>query len=143
MHGFERMSLFRALALVAGALPEHAHLGTSPMLTSARQVDGNTVTWSERTDVNGQLLSSADLSVQAVVENGKIRSLVYRPGTLVRRADGATSDMTAESAEAALAALVLFGLGLLSLATARSHSRSGSRLRGRLVHHLRGWRPRV
>ena len=83
------------------------------------------------------------LTVQAVVEDGKIRSLVYRPGTLVRGPGHSATEMTPESAATALAALLLFGLGLLSLASARSHHRSGSHLRGRLVRHLRGWRPRV
>ena len=55
----------------------------------------------------------------------------------------AATDMTPESAATALAALVLFGLGLLSLATARPRGGSGSHLRGRLVRHLHGWRPRV
>jgi len=122
---------------------EAAALGSPPVVTSARQVDGTTVSWSERTEVNGQVLSSAELTVQAVVEDGKIRSLVYRPGTLVRGPGRSATDMTPESAATALAALLLFGLGLLSLASARSHHRSGSHLRGRLVRHLRGWRPRV
>jgi hypothetical protein len=127
---------------------QDAGLGSPPILTSARQVDGSTVIWSERTEVNGQVLSSAELTVQAVVEDGKIRSLVYRPGTLVRGPGGglggsAATDMTPESAVTALAALLLFGLGLLSLATARPSHRSGSHLRGRLVRHLHGWRPRV
>ena len=125
---------------------EGAGLGAPPILTSNRTVDGSTVSWSERTEANGQILSSAELTVQAVVQDGKIKSLVYRPGTLVRGPSGgghAATAMSPESATTALAALVLFGLGLLSLATARPCSRSGSQLRGRLVRHLRGWQPRV
>jgi hypothetical protein len=124
---------------------QDAGLSAPPTLTSNRTVDGNTVSWSERTEANGQILSSAELTVQAVVEDGKITSLVYRPGTLVRGPSGghAATDMTPESAATALAALVLFGLGLLSLATARPRGGSGSHLRGRLVRHLHGWRPRV
>ena len=120
-----------------------ASLGSPPALTTVRHVDGTTVTWSERTEANGQVLSSADLTVQAVVQDGKIRSLAYRPGTLARGASSAATEMTPGSAATALAALVLFGLGLLSLATARPRMRSGSNLRGRLVRHLHGWRPRV
>jgi hypothetical protein len=40
-----------------------------------------------------------------------------------------------------LAAVVLLGLGFLSLASVRSHARSGSNLRGRLMRELRHWRP--
>ena len=122
---------------------QSAGLGSPPALTTARQVDGTTVTWSERTEANGQVLSSADLTVEAIVEDGKIRSLVYRPGTLLPGARSAATEMTPESAATTLAALALFGLGLLSLATARPRMRSGSNLRGRLVRHLRAWRPAV
>jgi hypothetical protein len=126
---------------------EGAGLGAPPMLTSNRTVDGSTVSWSERTEVNGQVLSSAELTVQAVVEHGKIKSLVYRPGTLARgpssAAGNAATEMTSESAATALAALVLLELGLLSLASARPCGGSGSHLRGRLVRHLHGWQPRV
>ena len=118
-------------------------LGSLPTLTTVRHIDGTTVTWSERTQTNGQVLSSAELTVEAVVEDGKIKSLVYRPGTLVSGSTSAATEMTPESAATALAALVLFGLGLLSLATARPRMGSGSHLRGRLVRHLYGWRPRV
>jgi hypothetical protein len=126
---------------------EGAGLSAPPTLTSNPTVDGNTVSWSERTEANGQVLSSAELTVQAVIEDGKIKSLVYRPGRLVRSPSGgaghAATEMTPEAAATALAALVLFGLGLLSLATARPRSCSGSHLRGRLVRHLHGWQPRV
>ena len=87
------------------------------------------------------MLSSSELTVQAVVQDGKIQSMVYRPGTLVRDLDLSATEVTPESAVTAVAGLLLFGLGLLSLATARPHVRSGSRQRGRLLSHLRDWRP--
>ena len=40
-----------------------------------------------------------------------------------------------------LVALVLLGLGLLSLATVIPHGRSDSNLRGRLLRDLHHWRP--
>src|SRR3954468_12097961 len=49
---------------------------TAPMLTSNRHVVGNTVSWNERDQ--GQLQSTIDLSVEAFVQEGKIKSLVYR-----------------------------------------------------------------
>lgn len=113
-----------------------ADLQAAPVLTSTRRVVGDTVTWTERTERAGQLLSGSDMTVQAVVRDGKIHSMEYRPGVLVRGAD-LTTEIGPESAAAALLALVLFGLGLLSLATVRPHGRSASTLRGRLIHGLR------
>jgi hypothetical protein len=203
MHGIERMRLFRAVALVAGAflLLVHAAGATgvspcavvdnyerawgqqdfdgalaqlsddavvtvhdprarslasrqqiqeflqytamrgAPILTSACSVVGNTVTWSERPD--SEALNANDLTVQAVVLNGKIQTLVYRPGRLVQ-AQGTPASidkMASESAGLNLAALVLLSLGLLSLATAFPHAHSDSNLRGRLMRDLRHWRP--
>ncbi|HEV7665972.1 MAG TPA: nuclear transport factor 2 family protein [Chloroflexota bacterium] len=112
-----------------------------PILTTNRQIDGNTIIWSERTD--GQLTAAGDLTVQAEIQNGKILSLVYRPGRMIRAAGNPiTGSTTPESAGLALGAVFLFGVGLLSLVTSRSHVNAGSNLRGRLVHDLRHWRPR-
>ncbi|TME99595.1 MAG: hypothetical protein E6I52_15455 [Chloroflexi bacterium] len=120
---------------------ERAGLHSAPTLTSARHLEGNVLTWSERTEGQGQVLSSSEVTVQPVVQDGKIQSMVYRPGTLVRGLDLSATEVTPESAVTAVAGLLLFGLGLLSLATARPHVRSGSRQRGRLLSHLRDWRP--
>jgi hypothetical protein len=73
-----------------------------------RQVDANTVTWSER--IQGQLLSTTEMTFQ-VVEDGKIRSLVYRSGRRVPGPGGLAGTTSPESAGAVLAALVLLGLG--------------------------------
>jgi hypothetical protein len=119
-----------------------ANVQTSPMPTSRPQVDGDTVIWTERTERPDQLLGGTDLTVQAVVHDGKIRWLEYQRGTLVR-SGGPWNDAApdaAPTAAAALAALVLLGVGLLSLATARSRIHSGSLLRGRLHRDLRRWR---
>ena len=111
-----------------------------PILTSTCTIAGNTVSWSERPD--SEALSTNEVTVQAVVQNGKIQSLVYRPGRLVQPSGTppATDKMASESASMNLAALVLLGLGLLSLATAFPHHRSDSNLRGRLMRDLRRWR---
>src|SRR5579859_7584612 len=61
-----------------------AQLQSVPVLTASRRVDGDTVMWSEHTD--GQILNSPDVTVEATIQNGKIQSLVYRPGTLVQSA---------------------------------------------------------
>jgi hypothetical protein len=52
------------------------------MLPSFRQVDGNSIIWIEHT--KSQVLNANDLTVQAVVQNGKIQSLVHRPGKFVK-----------------------------------------------------------
>jgi hypothetical protein len=117
-----------------------ADLQSVPVLTSTRQVDGISVSWSERTERQGQVLGGTDVTVQAIVRDGKIQSLVYRPGTMVRSVDRAGPEVTPESAIMALGALLLLGLGLLSLATVGSHARAGSNLRGRLHHDLHHWR---
>src|SRR5262245_39537130 len=51
----------------------------APSLTSMRHVDGNTVTWTERTAAT-ELNAARDMTVEATVEGGKIQSLAYRPG---------------------------------------------------------------
>jgi hypothetical protein len=117
---------------------ETTHVGTVPMQTSPRQIDGGGMMWSERTD--GQILTATDVTVQATVQNGKIESLVYRPGRLVRGSGQPAASSTPEVAGAALAALLLLGVGLLSLATVRQTVRAGSNLRGRLMTDLRHWR---
>ena len=111
-----------------------------PILTAPCQVAGNTVTWSERPD--REAANTNDLTVQATVLNGKIQSLVYRPGRLVQPATPVSAEkIVTEGAGLNLAALLLLGLGLLSFATLIPHGRSDSNLRGRLLRELRHWRP--
>jgi hypothetical protein len=112
----------------------------APILTAPCQVAGNTVTWSERPD--SEATTTNDLTVQATVLNGKIQSLVYRPGRLVQPATPVSPEkIVTEGAGLNLAALLLLGLGLLSFATVIPHGRSDSNLRGRLLRELRHWRP--
>ena len=113
----------------------------APILTSPCQVAGNTVTWSERPD--SEALNANDVTVQAVVLNGKIQSLVYRPGRLVQTHASPSSDTSSESAFLNLAAVLLLGLGLLSLSTAFPHVKCNSHLSGRLIRELHHWRPRT
>jgi hypothetical protein len=116
---------------------EGAGLQGAPALTMTRQVDANRVTWSER--LEGHILSAAEVTVQAVVEDGKIQSLVYRSGNLVHGPADPVVAATPEWAGAVLAAVALLGLGLLSLASVHSHVRGGSNLRGRLMTDLQLW----
>jgi hypothetical protein len=113
-------------------------LQSPPQVTMSRQVDGNQVIWSERLD--RQVTGASEVTVHAVVEDGKITSLVYRMGRLVRGPGNSAVAVTTASPGAILGAIVLFGFGLLSLAGVRSRVRSGSNLRGRLMTDLRLWR---
>jgi len=117
-----------------------AMLQATPVLTSSRQADGGRVMWSER--IEGQVLTAKDVSVQAVVKDGKIQSLVYRPGRMVGPQAPHAPTVTTESAGMALGAVLLLGLGLLSLATVRTRVRTRSKLHGRLLRDLRHWRAR-
>jgi hypothetical protein len=118
-----------------------AALKAEPVLTSSRQTDGASVVWSERTE--GQFLAARDVTVHAVVKNGKIESLVYRPGRMVSPQTPAAPTVTFGSAGLAFGSVLLLGLGLLSLATVRPRVTSPSSLRGRLLRDLRHWRERA
>jgi hypothetical protein len=120
---------------------QYTAIGGVPILTAPCQVTGSTVTWSERPD--SEATNYNEVTAQAVVLNGKIQSLVYRPGRMVQTPSAPTiaDKIASESAGLNLAALVLLGLGLLSLATVIPHGRSDSNLRGRLMRELRHWRP--
>jgi hypothetical protein len=106
-----------------------------------RKVIGNTVTWNE--PVAGLAQTATDQRVEAVVAHGKIQSLVYRQGTI--EADGADpgNEVAPESAAMVLEAEALLGLGLLTLASLRTHGTSNSQLRGSLLRDLRQWRLRA
>jgi hypothetical protein len=109
-----------------------------PQLTSSRQVDANTVSWSEH--IEGRSFDGADLTVEAIVADGKIQSLIYRPGKLIRGLAPVAANDTPQLGGNVLAALLLLGLGLLSLASAPRQVSGGSNLRGRLMGDLRLWR---
>jgi hypothetical protein len=106
-----------------------------PLLTSNRHVVGNTVTWNEREQFRSQ--STVDLSVEAVVQDGKIKSLVYRVGSTFT-ADGRTVEAPARlPAVLALGAVAFLGLVLLAIASLAPRRRpSGSTLRGKLLTSL-------
>ncbi len=119
---------------------QYTAIGGVPILTAPCQVTGSTVTWSERPD--SEATNYNEVTAQAVVLNGKIQSLVYRPGRLVQPATPVSPEkIVTEGAGLNLTALLLLGLGLLSFATVIPHGRSDSNLRGRLLRELRHWRP--
>lgn len=106
-----------------------------PLLISSRHVVGTTVTWTERDQFQAQ--TAVDLSAEAVVQDGKIKSLLYRVGTAVT-AEGRPAEAPARL-PAAMALAVVVGLGVVLLAAASLGSRrrpSGSKLRGKLMTSL-------
>jgi hypothetical protein len=113
---------------------------TSPPVVTAtpKQAASNVITWSERTQQDPPRV----LTGEAVVEGGKITSLVYRAGTLVPTEAASKSSAAPLPTGALLAAVVLFAIGLVSLLTVRSRRVARSALRGRLLGHLGHWRLR-
>jgi SnoaL-like domain len=123
---------------------------------SDRQVSGTRVTWTERTSGPGgepqsrppQGLTAAAASanaftfgVEAVVQDGKIRSIIYLPGTQAPRADPSVDGRAQLPASVGLAAIlaILVGLMLIASLGLRRGATAASTLRGRLLEGLQGW----
>ena len=119
---------------------QNVGIRTPPLVTSNRHVVGNTVTWNERDQ--GQLLSAVDLAVEAVVQDGKIKSLVYRVAA-PPVAESRTVDGPARLPAAfALAGVVALGAVLLLAASlGPRRGAPGSTLHGKLMSGLGAWRP--
>jgi hypothetical protein len=106
-----------------------------PLLVSNRHVAGTTVTWTERDQFQAQ--SAVDLSVEAIVQDGKIKSLQYRVGTSPTADGRAVQAGEPLPATIALAAVVALGVVLLAAASLGSRRRpSASTLRGKLMTSL-------
>jgi ketosteroid isomerase-like protein len=103
---------------------------SSPRVTSSRHVVGNTVTWTEH--------DAADLAVEAVIRDGKIRSLVYRPAPAVGSSDAVPIPLLAAAAIAVLCLLTI-AVHARVTAPARAGLASASRLRGRMLADLDHW----
>ncbi len=111
--------------------------GPQPLITTNRHVVGNTVTWNERDQ--GQ--RPIDVTVQAVVQDGKIKSLTYSPAIITPASPPAAQATARLGAPIATAGLALLALSLLAVASLapRRHP-SASTLRGKLVTSLGQWR---
>jgi hypothetical protein len=134
------------------------------VVVSDRKVNGTRVTWTERAGTQGpspqgqpMSLSQSQgssggpnsaananafvVSVEAVVQDGKIQSLAYLPANQPLRADPALDGRAQLPAGVGLGAVVAVLLGVLMVASVGLTSRgaSPSRLRGRLMHDLQGW----
>jgi len=134
------------------------------VVVSDRRVSGTRITWTERAGTQGpspqgQPMSLAQaqaagggpngnangngfmVSVEAVVQDGKIQSLAYLPANQPLRADPALDGRAQLPASVGLGAVVAVLLGVLMVASVGLTSRgpSRSRLRGRLMQDLQGW----
>jgi hypothetical protein len=109
-------------------------------LTSSRHVVGYTVTWTERQQA--PRLVMPELWVEAVVRDGKIKSMVYRLNAPLSRAAEAPAPPVPAPllVAAALAAVGLLAAGVhVLLAGARRPVEPPSRLRGHLLADLDQW----
>jgi len=134
------------------------------VVVSDRRVSGTRVTWTERAGTQGpspqgQPMSLAQsqgsnggpnstantnafvVSVEAVVQDGKIRTLAYLPANQPLRADPALDGRAQLPAGVGLGAVLAVLLGVLMVGSVGLTRRgtSPSRLRGRLMHGLQGW----
>jgi hypothetical protein len=110
------------------------------VVVSNRRVDGNQLAWTERPA--GQNVNSIEVNVQAVVQDGKIQSLAYNGLVAQARADAAFDGRPQLPAVVGLGSvLAVLSASLLVASTGMAHSPGPqSRLRGRLLEGLQGWR---
>jgi len=126
---------------------ENATARSRFIVVSDRQVSGDQVTWTERngggqgTQSQFQNLAGFQLTVEATIQDGKIKSLAY---TGFGQASTPTPSVDARGQVPAAigpGAVVLLLAGVLLIASAGASRPGGanSRLRGRLLADLRGW----
>jgi hypothetical protein len=123
------------------------------VVVSDRRANGSQVIWTERSGGQGQqsganILANGPVNpnaftvtVEAVVQDGKIRSVAYMAGNQAVRSDPALdgrAQLPATLGLGAVAAVVLAVVVLGSITLRRSGAGS-STLRGRLMQDLRGW----
>jgi SnoaL-like domain len=122
---------------------------------SDRQVNGNRVTWTERASGPGTELQTRPpqgfnggagapgftFGVEAVVQDGKIRSLTYLPANQLPRTDLVDDGRAQLPASVGLAAImmVLVGIMLVASLSLRRGATAASTLQGRLLQGLQGW----
>src|SRR5713226_1487695 len=135
------------------------------VVVSDRRVSGNRVTWTERAgtqgpspqgqpmslsqsqgngglNVNGNSNASGFVvTVEAVVQDGKIHSLAYLPANQPLRTDPALDGRAQLPASLGLGAVLAVLLSVLLVASLSLTRRGAppSSLRGRLMHDLQGW----
>jgi hypothetical protein len=136
----QRTSVFTGKDDIRRFLQSASARGRTVQVTN-RRGSGGQVTWLERPP-QGQNLNPFEVSVQAVVQDGKIKSLVYNAAIATARSDTGADGRGELPALLGLGAvlLVLSGVVLVASTNIGRPGMSQSRLRGRLLHDLRGWR---
>lgn len=131
------------------------------VVVSDRHANGTRVSWTERSggQASGQAaqgpgassLASSTMSssvstpafavsVEAIVRDGKIRSLVYLAANQPARVDAVPDGRAQLPASVGLGAVLIVLFGFLAVASVGlRRSSSPSTLRGRLMHDLQGW----
>jgi SnoaL-like domain len=123
---------------------------------SDRQVNGTRVTWTERAagpgtepqtrppqglNAGAAAPSGFTFGVEAVVQDGKIRSITYLPPNQAPLTDPSLEGRAQLPATIGLAAIVaiLAGIVLIASVGLQRGATAASTLRGRLLQGLRGW----
>jgi hypothetical protein len=110
------------------------------VVSSNRRSNGNQLNWVERpagTNVNG-----IEVGVEALVQDGKIRALIYNGGPPGTRLEPALDGRGQLPAFLGLSSVVLVLSGVVLVASSGLGQASAvqSSLRGRLLQDLRMWR---
>ncbi len=135
----QRNTVFTGRDEIRGYLEQAAGRGRFVVISN-RRLNGSEVTWIERPA--GQNINGVEVGVQAVVRDGKIRSLVYNGAVGPARSEAAADGRAQLPALLGLASVVLLISGLiLVVSTGLPHAAvPPSSLRGRLHRDLQVWR---
>jgi hypothetical protein len=109
------------------------------VVISNRKVNGNQLQWVERPA--GQNINGIEVTVEAIVQDGKIKALAYNGSPFAPRQEQSLDGRAQLPALFGLGSVVALLGGVVLVASAGlGHGRSGgSRMRGRLVRDLRVW----
>jgi hypothetical protein len=126
------------------------------VVVSDRHASGNHVTWTERSGTQGPTPAQTQgntvatgggnstgftIGVEAIVQDGKIRSLTYLVGNQALRPDPALEGRAQLPASVGLGVVmaVLAGVVVFASMGLRRSAAADSTLRGRLMQDLKGW----
>jgi hypothetical protein len=109
------------------------------IVISNRVTNGNQLNWIERPA--GQNVNGIEVGVEAIIHNGKIRSISYNGAAFTARTEPALESRSQLPALLGLGAVVLVLSGVLLVVSAGFGASSGqSSQQGRLMRELQLWR---
>ena len=110
------------------------------VVVSNRRLNGSQLSWVERP--SGQNINGIEVNVEAIVQDGKIKSLTYNGAAAAVRSEVTADGRAQLPALLGLASVVLLMSGLiLVVSTGLPHpTQPQSHLRGRLIQDLQVWR---